>query len=461
MEDNQNSTSASSGTTPQSGMNHEMNPQPGFNPGLPPYLTPRPPRFSRPGEKLLMIGVMSIVLMIGALCVLGLTDSRKSTAENAFREISGSGNYDRHSREEVWSERLGDTDETSPAEGWGGPVSVTGPFVCANDTTGRCVLPALFDCDIKVKTHTLHRGPYEYELFESPVEMSGTFDGAALRALGRDTEVRVNLDIHAVTQLGKLTVDGRDIDWQFDTRGLYAVLDTAMLADSVKFATTFALRGSQSVSVTRMGAGSHITIGGDASNPSFGTTWMPVDRTLTDTTFSALWQGPIALDATQISELGNLDRATVSFLVGVDNYQKVERMLKYAILIIVLTFLSVWVIEIVWRHPIPLLNYFLIGAALVVCYALLLSISEYTGFGVAYLISTAMTVALITAYMWLMLSSRRVACVTALFLTLLYGVCYIMLCAETYALLMGTVLLFVAVAGAMYGTLRLRHPNAD
>lgn len=461
MEDSQNSTSASSGTTPQSGMNHEMNPQPGFTPGLPPYLTPRPPRFSRPGEKLLMIGLMSIVLVIGAFCVLGLTGSRKSTAENAFLEISGTRDHDRHARENVWSERLGDTDETSPAEGWGGPVSVTGPFVCANDTTHRCVLPALFDCDVKVKTQTVHRGPYEYELFESPVEMSGTFDGAALRALGGDAEVRVNLDIHAVTQLGKLTVDGRDIDWQFDTRGLYATLDSAILADTVKFATTFALRGSQSVSVTRMGAGSHITIGGDASNPSFGTTWMPVDRTLTDTTFSALWQGPIALDATQISELGNLDRATVSFLVGVDNYQKVERMLKYAILIIVLTFLSVWVIEIVWRHPIPLLNYFLIGAALVVCYALLLSISEYTGFGVAYLISTAITVALITAYMWLMLSSRRVACVTALFLTLLYGVCYIMLCAETYALLMGTVLLFVAVAGAMYGTLRLRHPNAD
>lgn len=461
MEDNQNSTSASSGTTPQSGMTPEMNPQPGFNPGVPPYFTPRPPRFSRPGEKLLMIGLISIVLVIGAFCVLGLTGSRKSTAENAFLEISGTRDHDRHARENVWSERLGDTDETSPAEGWGGPVSVTGPFVCANDTTHRCVLPALFDCDVKVKTQTVHRGPYEYELFESPVEMSGTFDGAALRALGGDAEVRVNLDIHAVTQLGKLTVDGRDIDWQFDTRGLYATLDSAILADSVKFATTFALRGSQSVSVTRMGAGSHITIGGDASNPSFGTMWMPVDRTLTDTTFSALWQGPIALDATQISELGNLDRATVSFLVGVDNYQKVERMLKYAILIIVLTFLSVWVIEIVWRHPIPLLNYFLIGAALVVCYALLLSISEYTGFGVAYLISTAMTVALITAYMWLMLSSRRVAWVTALFLTLLYGVCYIMLCAETYALLMGTVLLFVAVAGAMYGTLRLRHPNAD
>lgn len=457
MENNQNSTPASPGTTPQSG----MNPQPGFNQGIPPYITPVPPRFSRPGEKLLLIGVMSIVLVIGAFCVLGLTDSRKSTAEKAFREISGTRDHDRHSQEEVWSECIGDTDEGSPAQGWGGSVAVTGPFVCANDTTGRCVLPVLFDCNVRVKTQTVHRGPYEYELFESPVEMSGTFDGAALRALGHDAEVRVNLDIHAVTQLGKLTVGANDIDWQFDTRGLYATLDTAMLTDTVTFATTFALRGSQSVSVTRMGAGSHITIGGDVSNPSFGTMWMPVDRKLTDSTFSAMWQGPIALDATQISELDNLDRATVSFLVGVDNYRKVERMLKYAILIIVLTFLGIWVIEVVCRNTIPLLNYFLIGAALVVCYALLLSISEYTGFGVAYLISTAMTVTLITAYMWLMLSSRRVAWVTALFLALLYGVCYIMLCAETYALLMGTVLLFVAVAGAMYGTLRLRHTNAD
>lgn len=459
MEDNQNSTHASPATTPQPGMNHEMNPQQGFNSALPPYLTPRPPRFSRPGEKLLMIGVLSIVLMIGALCVLGLTDSRKSTAEDVYREISG--NRDHTTRAEVWSSLADGECEASPAEGWGGPVSVTGPVAFANDTTGRCLLPALFDCDVRVKTQTVHRGPYECELFESPVKLSGTFAAADLRALGDDATVRVNLDIHNITELGKLNVDGREVDWQFDTDGLYAPVDIPAMVDTVTFATVFTVRGSQSVSVTRMGAGSHITIGGDASNPSFGTMWMPVDRKLTDSTFSAMWRGPIALDATQISELGNLDRATVSFLVGVDNYQKVERMLKYAILIIVLTFLGIWVIEVVCRNPIPLLNYFLIGAALVVCYALLLSISEYTGFGVAYLISTSMTVALITAYMWLMLSSRRVARVTALFLTLLYGVCYIMLCAETYALLMGTVLLFVAVAGAMYGTLRLRHSNAD
>lgn len=417
-------------------------------PPMPQYPTPQ--RFSRPGEKLLMIGVMSIVLMIGALSVLGLTDMRQTTAEQALDEIRGT-------REATWSARVAPVTDENPAKGWGGPVSITGPVVCATDTTERCLLPALFDCDATVKTQTVHRGPYECELFESPVTLSGTFDGARMRELGPEAEVRINLDIHGVTQLDKLTVDGRDIDWQFDTKGLYATVDTGQLPDTVTFATALTVRGSKAMDVSRLGAGSHISVGGTAANPSFDTKWMPVSRSVTDTTFTATWQGPIAIDATQISDLNNLDCARVDFLIGVDNYQKVERMLKYAILIIVLTFLGVWVIEIICKHPIPLLNYFLIGAALVVCYALLLSISEYTGFGPAYLISTAMTVALITGYMWMMLSSRRVAIVTALALSVLYGVCYIMLCAETYALLMGTVMLFIAVAVAMYGTLRLRR----
>ena len=100
-------------------------------------------------------------------------------------------------------------------------------------------------------------------------------------------------------------------------------------------------------------------------------------------------------------------------------------------------------------------NYFLIGAALILFYCLLLALSEHISFGWAYLVAMAMTVGLITIYMWRMLRSRKVGLVMGSILTVIYTSCYIMLCVSSYALLMGSLLLFCALAGLMYGSLRI------
>lgn len=139
-----------------------------------------------------------------------------------------------------------------------------------------------------------------------------------------------------------------------------------------------------------------------------------------------------------------------------DRYQKVARALKYAFIIILLTYLSVLFTEMITQRNIPLLNYFLIGAALIIFYSLLLSMSEHVSFGIAYLIAAAMTVLLITGYMWKMLGSRKVAIIIGLILTGMYGSCYIMLTLSTYALLLGSLLLFAALAAVMYGSLKLQ-----
>ena len=132
------------------------------------------------------------------------------------------------------------------------------------------------------------------------------------------------------------------------------------------------------------------------------------------------------------------------------------RALKYAFIIILLTYLSVLFTEMITKRNIPLLNYFLIGAALIIFYSLLLSMSEHVSFGIAYLIAAAMTVLLITGYMWKMLGSRKVAIIIGLILTGMYGSCYIMLTLSTYALLLGSLILFAALAAVMYGSLKLQ-----
>ena len=109
------------------------------------------------------------------------------------------------------------------------------------------------------------------------------------------------------------------------------------------------------------------------------------------------------------------------------------------------------------KQPIPLLNYFLIGAVLIIFYSLLLSFVELIPFGFSYLIASAMTVVLITGYMWKILQSRKLGLSIGSVLSLMYLFCYIMLSISTYALLFGSVLLFFSLAAMMYASLKIKN----
>ena len=174
-----------------------------------------------------------------------------------------------------------------------------------------------------------------------------------------------------------------------------------------------------------------------------------------DKTFTARWES--SLTPAGITYEDDSGAVGTKFLVGVDRYQKVVRSLKYAFIIIFLTYVSVLFTEILMKRNIPLLNYFLIGAALIMFYSLLLAFSEHMSFGMAYLIGAAMTVALISGYMWRMLGSRRAGIINGLILMSLYLGCFILLTISTYALLLGSLILFCAVAAMMYGSLQIKH----
>ena len=146
----------------------------------------------------------------------------------------------------------------------------------------------------------------------------------------------------------------------------------------------------------------------------------------------------------------------MTFLLGVDRYQKVERSLKYAFLIILFTFLSVFFAERLTKYPIPVLNYLLIGLALILFYVLLLSLCEHMTFGVAYAIASAMTACLISLYMWGMLHSKKVAGTILAILAVMYASCYVLLCLSTYALIMGALMMFCALAVSMYASLKIK-----
>jgi inner membrane protein len=100
-------------------------------------------------------------------------------------------------------------------------------------------------------------------------------------------------------------------------------------------------------------------------------------------------------------------------------------------------------------------EYLLMGAAIVLFFVLLLAFAEVLGFTPAYVVASAAIAGLNTAYSAAVLGSWKRGYVIGGLLIGLYAVLYILLGLEAFSLLIGSVLLFLALAGVMYATRRI------
>jgi inner membrane protein len=83
---------------------------------------------------------------------------------------------------------------------------------------------------------------------------------------------------------------------------------------------------------------------------------------------------------------------------------------------------------------------------------LLLSLSEHVGFNWAYLISSFSTIFLITGYSWSVLGIKRLVVQLFFMLAAIYGFIFILLQLEDFALLAGSIGVFIALAAVMYSS---------
>jgi inner membrane protein len=164
--------------------------------------------------------------------------------------------------------------------------------------------------------------------------------------------------------------------------------------------------------------------------------------------FPQQWAG----DDTLLNNHAKQTEATfgVKLRLPVDEYQKTTRTSKYAILIILLTFISLFLTELIRKQRIHSFNYILIGAAMIVYYILLLSFSEQIGFAYAYLVASMATVGLITAFIASLLKNKLAAVVFACILSVFYVFIYVIIQLEDFALMLGSIALFIIIAVLMY-----------
>ena len=243
------------------------------------------------------------------------------------------------------------------------------------------------------------------------------------------------------------------------TAGLNAPLAELKLAarNPVEFSFTLELGGSEAIALAPLGADARVTLRADWPHPSFQGRFLPSRHEIGGSGFTASWQIsrfaqsaagarcalPCALSGEQ---------AFVSFVEPANVYQRLERASKYGFLFLGLTFAAIILIELLRRVAVHPVQYALVGTALAIFFLLLTALSEHIAFAQAYAMAAGACVGLITVYLVRVLRSMLIGCGLGAALGGLYGILYVLLQAEDYSLLGGTLLLFALLAAVMLAT---------
>ena len=256
---------------------------------------------------------------------------------------------------------------------------------------------------------------------------------------------------------------------QNNDKSEYSVLATTnfdykSLANTNKINFDFGItyNGSNSVKFIPIGKVTNISIDSDWESPSFEGSFAANDgtKTINKDGFHADWK-VLDINRTFSQQYANLLPDLDDYLFGVkliqtvDEYQQNERVSKYGFLVIGLTFLIFFLIQSVSKINIHIFQYSMIGLALIMFYTLLISITEHSTFSFAYSIAGASVVAMITLYSISILKNRKFPMFIGTALTVLYSFIYVIIQMEDYALLVGSIGLFLILGAVMYFSRRI------
>lgn len=411
------------------------------------------------------IGLLILLLLIPTLFIQDLVHEREGRREEAVTEISSK---------------------------WARAQTITGPVIGIPYTETvmegdkaktikkwSYFLPNKLSVDAHLIPETRYRGIYQVVVYTTELDIRGYYDSLHLDELNipKDhllwSEAAVFFDVSDVQGLKEeltLHLGTSNLDMvpakvsteQFKD-ALSAALPPPLISTPgrLDFSAKVRLKGSGSLAFVPVGKETTVGASSTWSNPSFMGTFLPDVRTVRDSGFAASWhvlylnrkfpqQWKDARFSLEDAAFG------VNLIVPVDPYQQTTRSVKYAILVILLTFTAFFLIEWIYQRPIHSLQYVLVGFALCLFYTLLLSLSEYIGFNAAYATAAVATIVLIAWYVGSMLRSTRMSLVVALLLVVQYGFIFTLIQLQDYALLMGSIGLFLTLAIVMYFSRKIK-----
>jgi inner membrane protein len=422
----------------------------------------------------LLIGFLILIMLIPASMVQSLVYERQGRQQQVVEEISSK---------------------------WATAQTVVGPLLLIpykyyeKDKDGKvleyrkniCLLPEQLSVNGKLLPEVRHRSLYDVTLYRSGLSFSGRFNGTAISKLKLDPAQIVWADARLLMGIDDARGLEEEVQFRWNNQSLAmesGVPENAVLSkglnspvvfggEQVAFNIEMKLKGSEQLYFTPVGKVTEVRIASSWKDPAFDGKYLPVTTPeISDAGFTADWKVlQVSRDYPQAWLTGSYDLKESSFGIRLiqptDSYAKTERSVKYAILFIALTFTVFFFLEILQKRQVHPLQYILVGLSLCVFYTLLLSISEYTGFNPAYTIAATATVMLVGLYVWSIFRKGTIALSFTVALAGLYTYIFILIQLQDYALLFGSIGLFIIIAVLMYASRKIdwyhpgRQPEAE
>lgn len=420
---------------------------------------------NRLAVKAVFIGILTLLLLIPTAFIAMLIEDRQDRHDQAAKEVSGK-----------WAS----------SQTLSGPVLVIPYRVTTQDDKGdriteikqACFLPDSLLVTGAINPEKRHQGIYPVIVYRSDLHLSGSFSlppdmKKAYDWLGSEAFLMLGInDMRGIENRVALRWNGALKDFipglpanDVLRQGVYVPLslDTAAMDKGVfSFSTHLQLRGSGSLKIAPVGKDTRVSLQSPWPTPSFTGSFLPASYEVGRKGFQAQWTiFNLNRNLPQHWTSGHYDLNAAAFgvdlMLPVDMYRKTMRCVKYAILIIALTFTVFFLMETAGGNPVHPLQYLLIGLALCLFYTLLLSLSEYLGFAAAYAIAALSVTGLITLYASWLFIHKKMMWITALALLILYAFIFMLVQLEDLSLLFGSLGLFVMLALLMYYTRRIHR----
>jgi inner membrane protein len=343
------------------------------------------------------------------------------------------------------------------------------------------VFPSTMDTRSRLTTEVRWRGIFPVTVYSSRHNTTGSFVWQGVQPVEKGGQITLGQpwlvlgvsDLRGLLGRPELTLAGQALAIASAPAAehlplpLAAPVGAAMLrvGSTLEFTLGMDLAGTEHIGFVPLADENRVTLTSPWPHPSFGGDFLPRQRTVSAEGFEASWSVPSLSTQAQQQFLSEatarpkLDSFTVALDDPVDVYRLTERATKYGMMFIVLTFAVFFVLEMVKRWRIHPMQYLMIGAALVLFYMLLLSLSEHLDFLWAYLMGSAGCIALLSHYLRHVLGGWRAGLGMGGLLAALYGVLYGILISEDNALMMGSLLLFGVLATIMVATRKLDWYN--
>ncbi|AHW60503.1 inner membrane protein [Draconibacterium orientale] len=417
--------------------------------------------------KLLVIGMLILILLIPKVMIMELIGERQS---NSFQVVN-----------EVMSK-------------WSNEQLISGPVLFVplkkkiyneeddtyNEVTRYATfLPKELSVNGTLLPIKLQRSIYNVDVYEAELAITGNFKDIDLEKLNIESsdiiwdDAQLQLSISDLRGINNgLELRWNDKAYTFSPGKTSSPIGHSGVSIPLKelytsdlngvFSIKLQLKGSQNLMFTPLGEQTSVRLESTWNDPGFTGNYLPADRNVDDKGFQADWsvlhfnrnypQQWISTNNTLNQNDIENSKFGVEMVSLADHYQKNVRSAKYAILIIIITFVVFFMFEVLSKQRIHPFQYIMVGSAISIFYLLLLSISEHLGFNLAYLVAALAVIILVLFYTRSFMPELKTQLGTSFGLAGCYLFIFILLQLESFALLTGSIGLFVLLAALMYST---------